>query len=145
MFWTYDRLCYNTLRTFWIFTIIPFLLTTHVSLYAYHQEIKFNLLNIDKEIKKLIKPIKSLNSFSTLDDIAKAAAIFKHELDAIYPTGISVNQAFDMCLAQLAQNGVNLKHSLLKPLIKRIKHFESKTLMKAFLKSNAESILKLKS
>lgn len=59
-----------------------------------------------------------------MDDIAKAAAAFKRDLDKIYNTGISIDETFEIALNKLAQNGINLNRTYLYPLIKKIKNYE---------------------
>jgi len=81
------------------------------------ESVKF--FNVEKEISKLLKPIKDLNKNSSMDEIAKAAGNFKRKLDKIYPTGLSVNQAFDLVIQELAGQGVKIKKKKLKPLIKK--------------------------
>ena len=132
MFLKHNNLRFSAYRIFG-FSLLPvFAVCSSVPAMSVEIYDKKFLFDIDKEINKLLKPITKLDMSSSLDDIAKAAAKFKKGLDFLYNTGISIDQAFDLCLNQLSQKGIRLKKSHIKPLIKRIKHYEAKGFEKDF-------------
>ena len=112
--------------------IMVLLLTFVTSGQAYEYSRKENASEIALKIaiEEALRPIKKLNSKSSIDEITKEAAKFKKKLDKIYPTNISLDDAFALATSKCSESNIHFNKKSLKAIQKKIKgHISGKTLV----------------
>lgn len=88
------------------------------------QYIERPFFSSEKEVEKLMRPVRALNKRSSIDDVAKAAAIFKTDLDKSFYTGISIETAFDLTYGKMVEMGTPIKKKKLDAFAKKARKHE---------------------
>lgn len=117
----------NTFKN--VFIAIVFIVSNFPIPTFANQTFERPLLSSEKEVEKLMRPVRALNKRSSAGEIAKATAQFKTDLDRSFYTGISTETAFDLAYGKMVEMGTSVKKKKLDAFAKMVRK-EEKILIK---------------